>query len=455
MKQKLLIIFLLVLITTAVEATLKVKAEINTATIRNISVTIMVYNETYEQFVTWITPYVLSFHNFTFLLSPDHGFTWLLANKTRLNFLTSIGEIAPVTYFAIQQNTPQERIKIFTDMLNEWITYTGNVPQGVFMFQPDTLSLNYLYSRNVSYVMGYCFDQYNVDFMTMRGGWQLLYYASSINALMPENTTEKGMVVLPWLTWDWIDSFTLSHLYESETLGCANPDNSGYVINLLERNLDADSPVAYSAFSFDFDWYYKTGALRNATTAFNHLLANTTYEKLSLGNFTAWFKQSYQTTPTYQVNFTSPNSGKQIEWYYNVSYRIARSNNTILSFVDYTHQQPDPYLASPANMDWTQPAGNLTNCIDNSLLFTIDDLGGGAYRAPIKNNSVPYNGNLAYFPEYYLNLWKTTTPKPIITSSPESTPTSTTEFLIASIILLLLVTAPVFTVMMRKRVKPR
>lgn len=150
----------------------------------------------------WISPYS-SFHNYTFLINPEEGdYTWLTENETRLDFLTSLGEVIPATPYAIQQYTLESRIDIFNRTINEWKDKLGHAPIGFFMYQPDTYSLNFLRANGINYSMGYCFDQYVVDFMTMRGGWQLPYYANSQNALMPENKTEGGMVVLPWLTWE-------------------------------------------------------------------------------------------------------------------------------------------------------------------------------------------------------------------------------------------------------------
>lgn len=54
----------------------------------------------------------------------------------------------------------------------------------MFDFQPDTYTVNYCETKNMTYVTGYCFDQYAVDWMTERGGWQSPYYASHDHILM-------------------------------------------------------------------------------------------------------------------------------------------------------------------------------------------------------------------------------------------------------------------------------
>ena len=381
-------------------ANIQVHAETSPQTIRNISITIAIYDESYNAFTQWITPY-LDFHNFTFLISPHAGsYDWYLNNKTRVDFVTAIGEAVPMTPFAIQQYSPIDRISLFNNTLHDWNTSLGCLPDGVFMFQPDTCSLNYLKSCGVNYSMGYCFDQYLVDYMSMRGGWQLPYYAYTKQAIMPENTTEGGMVVLPWLTWDWIDSFKLSHLYESETMGCAAPNSTEYVTDLLERTADSCSPFGYAAFSFDFDWYYNKGEMVNATKALSRLLADDSYQKYSCGNFTRWFKAYYPSTPNYSINFTSPNSNESVEWFYCKDFRVTRVNQTVVCYVDYTGQQPDKYLTSAANVNWTQPKAPL-NCIDTSLTFAIDALGGGQYRAPVVGSGMAYSGLLSDFQRFF------------------------------------------------------
>jgi hypothetical protein len=186
-----------------------------TTTMRNVSISIELDPLTYDDFITWIQPHAQNFSNFTIIVMQDNDtFDWFLKNQTRVNQLTTIGEVIPGTGY-LQRLPPQDRISFVNDTLQSWRDHVGYVPSGFFMFQPDTLIINFLKSQNVSYFLGYCFDQYQIDWMSMRGGWQLPYYASQINALMPENQTEGGVVVLPWLTWDWRDSFTVSHNYDT------------------------------------------------------------------------------------------------------------------------------------------------------------------------------------------------------------------------------------------------
>lgn len=418
------------------------------AGMRNIAIQIMVSPTTYDAFVSWITPFTANFHNFTIIVELDNGnYDWFLHNSTRVNFLTSIGEVIPdISADFIIQFTPATRLDYLNFTIDQWINSSiGSPPQGIFMYQPDTYFINAAEQRGIKYVMGYCFDQYQVDYMTMRGGWQLPYYASSINALMPENSTSGGVVVLPWLTWDWIDSFTVSHLYETEPAffgGVTTANGANNVIALMDKTLDSTLPFGYVTNGFSFDWYYSLdqsynfGLLNMESTIITHFVSNSSYQILSGGNFTNWFKNTYSSTPTYHINYTSPFSGETIEWYYDNESRIARYNGTVVSYVDYTRQQPDKYLTDVATVNSSMPISN-TNSIDNSLQFSVDALGGGKYGAPVVSNGISYSGMLSDFPEYYHLQSSTSSPKlPTTTPTPSPTPTPTPESLRIGLIVL-------------------
>ncbi len=55
----------------------------------------------------------------------------------------------------------------------------------------------------------------------------------------------------------------------------------------------------------------------------------------------------------------------------------------MVSSGDYSEQSGDKYLSSFAVINMNEPA-SISNCIDTSLNFTIDALGGGAFRAPVQ-----------------------------------------------------------------------
>jgi hypothetical protein len=380
---------------------------------RELAITIGVDYPFFDQLVQLINAYAPDFHGFTFAIDPlvsNHtmDFSWALGNQTRLEFLETMGDVIPFLwggfFYAeqappLQSLDPSQRIAVVDDVLAQWINYTGRLPDGVFCWQPDTFTLNYLETKGIQFNIGYCFDQYVIDYMTMRGGWQEPYYASSWNALAPNNQTEGGVVILPYVTWDWIDSFTRSHFYDSEPYDTPSDvgDKASYIEALIERTMASSQPIGYAAFSFF------TSAQNNWTETgqiLKHLIEGDSYQKMSVGDFVTWFKMNYPTTPTYHVDFTSPHDGQSIEWYYSTQARIARANGTVLSYVDYRHQGPDPYLTNAAVINFSQPRSS-TNSIDNSLNFTLDALGGGQYRHPIVGTGVSYTGPLAAFPEWY------------------------------------------------------
>jgi hypothetical protein len=80
--------------------------------------------------------------------------------------------------------------------------------------------------------------------------------------------------------------------------------------------------------------------------------------------------------------------------------RIARIGQKIVSYVDYRSQAPDKYLVQAGFIDYLAPRTE-SNCIDNSLRFEIDALGGGNNRAPIKTKTYNYAGELQYFRYQY------------------------------------------------------
>jgi methyl-accepting chemotaxis protein len=121
-----------------------------------------------------------------------------------------------------------------------------------------------------------------------------------------------------------------------------------------------------------------------------------TYEE-----FVDWFKLNYPTTPEYRINFTSPYDQERIEWYYSNESRVARIGSYVVSYVDYTIQLSDKYLNQTATIYWGN-ASDPKNCVDDSLAFYVDALGGGRLRHPPSTLPIPYTGDLRDFSKYYV-----------------------------------------------------
>jgi hypothetical protein len=112
-----------------------------------------------------------------------------------------------------------------------------------------------------------------------------------------------------------------------------------------------------------------------------------------------WYINTYNTNPTTRINYTTPFTRKNVEWYFSIDKRVTRYDKTrVVGYVDYNNQKDDPYLTKPASVNFSGSANDPKNCADNSLNLVIDDFGDGEYRAPPKGNSVYYTGDLADFP---------------------------------------------------------
>ena len=324
-----------------------------------------------------------------------------LENKTRLTTLNYYGEIIPSIGF-MQTHEPMTRKIILDRLLDNWINLTGYYPKGLFCFQPDTFVVNYLEESKISYLQGYCFDQYLVDYMTMRGGWQLPYYASSSHVLKP-NEEERGVVILPHVTWDWGASFTESHelntqIYNLKSIFKGNMTMAeNYFYNLVDETLRGSKPLGFVSIQFEWCWAGLDGNMKDyAKNWIMELLKKRDCNFWSYGAFSDWFIEQYKFTPEYSVNFVSPYSKQKIEWFFNRSYRIARMENRIVSYIKYQEQTSDKYLETCEIIDMANPSST-ENSIDNSLEFTVDALGGGAYRAGVNGESLLYEGNLDDF----------------------------------------------------------
>jgi hypothetical protein len=334
----------------------------------------------------------------------------ILDNSTFVQKITKYGEIIPALWM-VQTNNNTWKENIVDDFISQWETKLGYKPYGFFMFQPDTYISDYLYSKEVLYVQGYCFDQYAIDWMTMRGGWQQPYYASSKHVLIP--SMSKGIVVLPHVIWDYRDSFEIDHHYDSQPIDAYNMFNGSYeqaknyVLNLMDEVLTKTEPVAYFLSQNEiFGWKgkFNSDSVFNNTDFFKSIIdrANLDNATVEMFNETAkWFNEQFSENPIYRVqDFVSPYSGKESEWYWDSKCRITRYDNYVVGYVEYEKQDEDPYLTSTGN----PPSGSSNdpnNCINNSLRFTIDDFGNGTWRAPPQGNKVFYLQELSDFPSFY------------------------------------------------------
>jgi hypothetical protein len=372
-----------------------------------VSLSIIIDEASYfDQLSDWLR--TLGFSNFTFVVVEGITNQYILGNSTRISTLERYGAVIP-RLCIMQGYEPAKRIANANFTLNEFSEALGYTPKGVMDFIPDTYTSQYLLTQGVEYYQGYCFDQYNIDRMTMRGGFQMPYYSNSTNILCP-NPATGGMVVLPHSTWDWAASFTVSHNLQLHPLNLMNMKYEGnqtaknYFLSLIDKTLEGSSPFGFATIQFEWSWLYREGDVWQVLDWLQTLMATRpSYQYLTFEDTVDWFKANYDQTPTYRINFESPYDGSRIEWYYSVSSRVARVEKNVVSYVDFTEQRFDRYLEDYSPIIWGSH-DSPTNSIDNSLSFKIDALGGGYLRAPVSSRSVRYDGDLSSFETYYDEL---------------------------------------------------
>jgi hypothetical protein len=337
----------------------------------------------------------------------------ILDNVTWVGEMKLYGELLPGLWM-VQTHDNYWKKMAADNFISLWEAKVGYKPYGFFMWQPDTYMANYLNRRGVRYVQGYCFDQYAVDYMTMRGGWQQPYYASEKHCLVPK-IQGKGIVVLPHLIWDWRDSFELDHDYNSRIVSVWRSfskqnyeEAKNYVLKLMNATLEYVKPLAYFVTQDEvFGWggAYKDFKLINYTDFFKSVLDNASKLDAVVETFnetSIWFLENFESNPAYHFVFSSPYSGKKSEWLWTSKHRVTRYDDEwVAGYVEYAKQNPDPFLNTVAQLDLSKSSCDPSSCIDTSLNFTIDDYGGGIFRAPQKGNRIRYKGNLQSFPGFY------------------------------------------------------
>lgn len=355
----------------------------------------------FDKLACWLDE--LNYSEFTFVLWEEIEDD-ILNNSTRVDKLKQYGKIIPRRDY-LQQLAPSERKTQIDNMISKYTSKLGLTPKGMMSFIPDTYTVQYLLQKNFTYVQGYCFDQYIIDYMSMRGGFQMPYYANPNHALIPSNQMQ-GIVILPHSTWDWIESFRITHnmhLHPMNLIKLFNSDVTkakNYFLSLIDYALNGSEPFGLAICQFEWEWCVDWGYDEHAKDWINTTINTRTYEFWDLETIAEWFKANYQFTPTYHIAFTSPYSNEQIEWSYDLNSRIARIGNKVVSYVDYAKQASDKFLTEAKRVNWAVPSSS-SNCIDNSLEFKIDALGGGELRAPIKTDMYHYSGSLSDFPSHF------------------------------------------------------
>jgi hypothetical protein len=373
-----------------------------------ISISVIIdKNQDFDDLYSWLTS--VNYTKFTFVITyASPNASYILDNSTRVNILKQYGEIIPrLPYY--QLYSPSDRERLANATLNNYRAKVGHMPKGVMDFVPDTYSANYALSKGVEYIQGYCFDQYAIDYITERGGFQMPYYASPSHILVP-STTGGGIVVLPHSTWDWVASFTVNHALQAHVnnlMTIFHNDTTlakNYFLSFMNNTFSGSQPFGFVNFQFEWSGTLEANNTSVAKDWITALMTEYPHSLVTYEEFVEWFKSNYPTTPEYRINFTSPYDQERIEWFYSNESRVARIGSDVVSYVDYTKQLPDKYLNQTATIDWKGNGSDPNNCIDDSLVFIVDALGGGRLRHPPSTLPIPYTGDLGDFSKYYVNL---------------------------------------------------
>jgi len=354
-----------------------------------------------EELIDEMQIFIKSFEGkvrFNFLLM-DWRIVW---HQNFLRFLAARGEIIPA-FFYMQTLSPEDRIRCVDRNLETFKWVLGIYPNGTFQFQPDTFTVNYLAERYGSrFVCGYCLDQYLIDYMTMRGGWQFPYYASTWNVYVPSK--DPGVIVLPHVTFDLLGRYVKNHRWNThllnvlEATGGDSQSAAAYMTSLIDENLRATHPFGYARIEFEFSWAHKLGALPFIKDYCTRLASRSDVTFMTSNEVATWFRCQFATTPSYVIKFRSPSTGGTVEWFFNTKMRAMHNGSAILSLIDYTKQKSDRYLNETAVVDFSK-AWSLSNHIDTSLDYRIDALGGGVDNPAPVDSGAPYTRGLDDFIE--------------------------------------------------------
>jgi len=298
-------------------------------------------------------------------------------NSTWITFLQSKGKIIPVLGWT-QLHDPTWRENHVDVVFEKHRQAVGAYPKGFADFQPDTYTANYArQTYNITFISMQIFEQWVIDWMTTLGNWQCPYFANEKNVILP--SADKGVVMLPHLTWDWICRNTKNHQWGSHPGGlyevCEDEDEMlNYLKGLCNRTLNHLQPFGFFVTMFENTFPH---AYNDYYRSWYEWLLTQNYDFMTCDEIAEYINNNFDETPTYKIEYTPPKMTEEtrtIEWLFSKNYRIARLNGSyICSFIDYTkNQPPDPYTDRLALLNvFTSPSQ--TNCFWYSANYIIDD----------------------------------------------------------------------------------
>jgi hypothetical protein len=282
-------------------------------------------------------------------------------------------------------------------------SFNVSFPSGVFSFQLDTFTLNYLRDAfNVTFAVGNIWDQVNLDFMSLRGGFALPYYASRHHSLIPTRArADASALVIPPFAVAPTDRYHYdnNHLIDLFTNGVDMEEFKYVSLNYpfftpffleLDWLLSLNSAEALSLFAEYYSWVYEN---------FNVVTAE---------QFAEMFESSFSFTPEYHFTYTSScldvfpeTEGWTIEWLMSSNCRIARLGDKVVSALSYKVQDGDPFLTSSQSIDFlgSRFGEDPDNIVCTDLVFGVDCLWQSEYgdRTLKKTGYAIYTGKLDDF----------------------------------------------------------
>ena len=307
--------------------------------------------------------------------------------------------------FSFMQTLPTSwREGVVDSRFNEFQLADGTYPKGVFSFQTDTYTLDYLRNEyNVTFAVGNVWDQINMDSMSMRGGFSTPYYASQRNSMIPSRTTnDTSMLILPPFTIAPTDRYhaDYNHIIDLYLQG----------IDMQEFKYTTINHPFFTPFFLELDWLVNLND-SDLTRLFveNYKWVYQKFEVVTAQQYTNLFENRFIITPEYHFTYTSSNAtifpetyGEKIEWLMNPNRRIARINDTVISAIDYNTQSRDSYLAANKTLDFNgyRFGEDPNNMITTSLTFKIDAVWQSQFgdRTLTQKNNATYTGDLKDFP---------------------------------------------------------
>jgi len=303
----------------------------------------------------------------------------------------------------MQRLPPSDRIGPIDVWLEALRTVTGRLPSGFFSFQVDTYTANYARDRyGASFAIGNIWDQVNMDFMSLRGGHALPYYASRRHSLIPaENQSESSLLVIQPF------AIALTNRYHFD---------NNHVMDLFLNGVDVEefkyvssNYPFFTPFFLELDWLFKVNdpsVLRYFVEAYSWVYR--TFQVITAESFTTVFRSFFEETPEYYFTYRSSNSlafpdtaGGNVEWLMNSRVRIARIGGQVVSALRYSVQQDDLYLIGNRSIDFSRSrfGEDQDNLIDTSMRFDVDNLWQQEYgdRILTPTGNVPYLGDLHHF----------------------------------------------------------